>query len=320
MSLRDSTLRPRTSLPERAVYALRRFVATSRFATHGAIVTDLDGTAVHERQGRTVIAEPVEAGLKALCELGSPIILNSLRFPLSIIRTFGRDWYRVTGAPVPTVSLNGSQIGRIVSDASGKLMFEEIDAFPLASADIDEVLAGVRGLRDGGVDDVALFYYPRDWTQGEIIWTPSAARLSEMREKYASASQVVATPIDALSERLHVEDICMLALIVDVPQDQRMVYQHTKRSSFITRRNVGKLFGARAIARHVAVDLDESIGAGDSELDTFLAGTGLSILVGNADLDFKGRAETIRLADSLALGELFFDLASLIRDQRAIAR
>jgi hypothetical protein len=171
----------------------------------------------------------------------------------------------------------------------------------------------------GGIDDIALFYYPRDWTQGELIWTPCAARISEVRQKYASASQVVAIPVEALSERLHAEDICMIALIVDIPQDHRMAYQHTERSSFITRRNVDKLFGARAIARHVGVDLEQSIGAGDTELDAFLAGTGLSVIVGNADLDFKGRVETIRLADSLALGELFFEAASLMRDQRRVA-
>ncbi len=313
MSLHDPALRPRAALSEDAVRALRNFLAASRFDTRGGIVTDLDGTAVHERQGRIVIAEPVEAGLKALRELGRPIILNSLRFPLSVIRTFGREWYRVTGAPVPTVSLNGSQIGRIVSDASGQLAFEEIDAFPLAAADIDELLAGVRGLRDGGIDDIALFYYPRDWTRGESLWTPAIARIAELREKYTSASEVTAIPLDALSERLHAEDICMLALIVDVPQDRRMAYQHTKRSSFVTRRNVDKLSGARAIARQLDVDLEQSIGAGDTELDTFLAGVGLSIIVGGAELDFKGRFETVRLGDSLALGELFFDLASMIR-------
>jgi len=319
VSLHDPTFRPRTASPDSAVDALRRFLATSRFATRGAIVTDLDGTAVHERQGRIVIAEPVEAGLKALCDLGRPVILNSLRFPLSVIRTFGREWYRVSGAPVPTVSLNGSQIGRIVCDAAGALAFEEIDAFPLDAADIDELLTGVRGLRDAGVDDIALFYYPRDWTRGELLWTPSAARIGELRQKYTSASEVIAIPIDALADRLHAEDFCMLALIVDVPEDQRMVYQHTQRSSFVTGRHVDKLFGARAIARHVGVHLQDSIGAGDTELDTFLDGVGLSIVVGNADLDFKGRIETLRLADSLELGALFLELASLIRDRRAMA-
>jgi hydroxymethylpyrimidine pyrophosphatase-like HAD family hydrolase len=319
VSLRDALRSPSTKLPDDAVHALQSFVRRSRFAKHGGVVTDLDGTAVHEWQDRIVIAEPVEAGLIALRELGRPTILNSLRFPLSVIRTFGREWYRVTGAPVPTVSLNGSQIGHIVSDASGALAFDEIDAFPLVGADIDELLAGVRGLRDAGVDDIALFYYPRDWTRGELLWTPSAARVSELRQKYSSAAEVVSIPIDALAERLHSEDICMLALIVDVPQDQRMVYQHTQRTSFVTRRDVDKLFGARAIASHVGVSLVDSIGAGDTELDTFLAGVGLSLIVGNANVDFKGRVETLRLADSLELGKVLFELARLMRDRRAMA-
>ncbi len=305
---------PAALLSADALGALRRFVASSRFATDGGIVTDLDGTAVHEREGRTVIAEPVESGLKALAERGCPVVINSLRFPLSVIRTFGREWYAVTGAPVPTVALNGSQIGRIVADASHALAFEEIDAFPLSADDIDEVLEGVRGLLDARIDDVLLFYYPRDWSEGEAVWTPLAARTASVADKYASASRIVASGVDALADRLHAEDICMMMLLVDVPQDRRMAYQHTKRSSFFTRRNVDKLHGARAIARQVGIDLDASVGAGDTELDTFLAGVGLSIIVGNAELDFKGNAETLRLDDSLALGALFFELASLIDD------
>ena len=119
------TARSPATLSEDVRSAASRFVEQSRFATHGGIVTDLDGTAVHERDGRVVIAEPVEAGLKALAARGRPVVLNSLRFPLSIMRSFGREWHGVTGAPVPTVSLNGSLLGHIVAD-NGSLDFRFI--------------------------------------------------------------------------------------------------------------------------------------------------------------------------------------------------
>ena len=57
------------------------------------------------------------------------------------------------------------------------LLFEEITAFPLTNVEIDEVLAGVKGLLDGGINDILVFYYPRDWRMGEIIWTPVAEKV-----------------------------------------------------------------------------------------------------------------------------------------------
>ncbi len=65
---------------------LEQFFIQSRFAESGGIITDLDGTAVHAEHGRIYIPEPVEFGLKALYEAGRPVILNSLRFPLSVIK------------------------------------------------------------------------------------------------------------------------------------------------------------------------------------------------------------------------------------------
>src|SRR5215213_7400324 len=68
---------------------LRRFIDESSFATSGVVITDLDGTAVHESQGKIVIPKEVdELGLMRHYERGRPLILNSLRFPLSVIRTF----------------------------------------------------------------------------------------------------------------------------------------------------------------------------------------------------------------------------------------
>src|SRR5579862_573858 len=84
---------------------IKQFLQQSGFAHQGGVVTDLDGTAVHEHQGRIYIPEPVELGLKQLQDIGRPLILNSLRFPLSVLRTFGKDWYGLTNAPIPTVTL-----------------------------------------------------------------------------------------------------------------------------------------------------------------------------------------------------------------------
>src|SRR5215216_2618305 len=108
---------------------IRKFVQESNFATNGGVITDLDGTAVHEEQGRIYIPEPVEFGLKALYDAGRPVILNSLRFPLSVMRTFGKEWIAISNAPIPVVSMNGSQIGYVSKDEKGELCFEEIAAY-----------------------------------------------------------------------------------------------------------------------------------------------------------------------------------------------
>src|SRR4029453_16295701 len=96
---------------DEAEMKLKDFLRQSSFKTSGGVITDLDGTAVHEFQGKIVIPKEVEFGLKRHYDLGRPLILNSLRFPLSVIRTFGADWYKISNAPIPTVTLNGSLIG-----------------------------------------------------------------------------------------------------------------------------------------------------------------------------------------------------------------
>ena len=53
------------------------------------------------------------------------------------------------------------------------------------------------------------------------------------------------------------------------------------------------------------------MGAGDTELDRFLIGVGLAVIVGNSNLDFKGTLDTIRLNNSFEFGELLFRLAEL---------
>src|SRR5687767_4357242 len=110
--LANETLAP-VGLDQRVADRLTRFVRGSRFHEVGAVVTDLDGTAVHEDQGRVVIPRSVELSLMKLVQLGRPLMLNTLRFPLSVLRTFGREWYGVSGAPLPTVTLNGSLLGNV---------------------------------------------------------------------------------------------------------------------------------------------------------------------------------------------------------------
>ena len=86
---------------------LRQFLRQSAYAAQGGVMTDLDGTIVHEEGGRVYIPAPVEVALKEFYDLGRPLILNTLRFPLSVIRTFGKEWYAIANAPIPTVTLNG---------------------------------------------------------------------------------------------------------------------------------------------------------------------------------------------------------------------
>ena len=290
---------------------LQRFIEQSSFATSGAVITDLDGTAVHEFQGKIAIPKEVELGLMRHYERGRPLILNSLRFPLSVIRTFGQDWYRLSNAPIPTVTLNGSLIGFVKKTDEAELVFEEAVAFPLTKEEIVEALRGVKGILDGGIKNILVFYYPRDWRIGEVIWTPVPENILAVKEKYASASAVTAVEFPKLQEQMLAEDICMIFLLIDAPEDQLMAYQHTKRSNFITHKGVDKLFGAEAMANFLQSDLRASLGAGDTELDNFLSGVGLALLVGNHELVFRGRVDTIKLRDSMELGAVLFRAAEL---------
>jgi len=299
------------ALSEEVVTKLETFIQQSTFASSGSVVTDLDGTAVHEFQGKIIIPKEVELGLMHHYESGRPLILNSLRFPLSVIRTFGQDWYKLSNAPIPTVTLNGSLMGYIKRTAESELVFEEARAFTLTADEIREALKGVQGLLDGGIKNVLVFYYPRDWRIGEVIWTPVPENVIPVKEKYLSASAVTAVEFPKLEEQMLAEEICMIFLLIDAPEDQLMAYQHTKRSNFITHKGVDKLYGAQAMADVLGVDLRQSLGAGDTELDNFLNGVGLALIVGNNDLKFNGQVDTIKLKDSSELGNLLFRAAAL---------
>ena len=97
-------------LDQKQLQQLDQFFNSSKFSTEGAVITDLDGTAVHERDGKTIIHDHVKYGLEKLYELGRPIVINTLRFPLSVIRTFALEWYQISNIPIPVILLNGSSL------------------------------------------------------------------------------------------------------------------------------------------------------------------------------------------------------------------
>ena len=79
---------------------LHRFIAGSDFSRVGAVFTDLDGTAVLEREGRIYLPPEVEAGLRRIHAHGRPVIANTLRFPLSVIDVFGGVRASASGPPM----------------------------------------------------------------------------------------------------------------------------------------------------------------------------------------------------------------------------
>jgi hydroxymethylpyrimidine pyrophosphatase-like HAD family hydrolase len=299
---------------DEAEQQLRSFLRQTHYATQGGIVTDLDGTVVHEDQGRIAMPSTVELALKELYELGRPVTINSLRFPLSVLRTFGADWYRISQAPIPAVSMNGSQIGYVLQNAAGELIYEEINAFPLQPAEIDKVLNGVQELIEGGIRDLLVFYYPRDWRKGEIIWTPVPQNVHTVKEKYTSASAVHAVEFDNLAKELHQEEICMIFLLIDMPEDTLMAYQHSKRGSFFTREGVDKLYGSRQLGEALGIDLEQSVGAGDTIMDRFLDGVGMAIHIGGQALPYEGKYETVRLQNSFELGQFWSRFVAIQRE------
>ena len=202
------------------------------------------------------------------------------------------------------MALKGAQIGRVLRGSDGRAVFEEWHAETLSADEVGEVMEGVEGMVDDGVHDLLVFSYPRDWRQGERIWTPDAGRVEAVRAKYRSASAVHSSPVRALREQLLAAPLCMIFLLVDLPEDRLMAYQHTRRSSFFTHRGVSKKSGAERIAAHLGVDLASSIGAGDASPDDFLEATGFSIIVGAGEVDYKGLKHTVRVAGIAEFGRL----------------
>jgi hydroxymethylpyrimidine pyrophosphatase-like HAD family hydrolase len=290
---------------------LQHFFNHSKFDECGGLIIDLDGTAIHEFEGRYSIPQSVQLGLDKIYDLGRPIVLNTLRFPLSVIRTFGKEWYKISNAPIPTVLMNGSQLGNIMLDNEGNFLYSEIDAFPLEPEEIAQVLHIVISFIKNNDFDLLVFYYPRDWRQGEVIWTPVADKIDHVQKKYLSASKVYSSSLENLQKDLLDQELCMIFLLIDVPEDRLMAYQHTKRNNFFTHKGVDKDFGAQQIANHLQFDLKHSIGAGDSEMDSFLRSVGLAIHVGNPLLSIEGIMPPLKVKNSSELGELLFELAAM---------
>lgn len=290
---------------------LNLFFNQSDFTERGAVITDLDGTAIHEYDGRYSIPQSVELGLEKIYELGRPVILNSLRFPLSVIRTFAKEWYKISNNPIPTVLLNGSQLGFIIQNGEGSFHFEEIQSFPLKEKEILDVMRIVNDFMQRREDELLVFYYPGDWKKGEIIWTPVPERIEHIKEKYKSSSQVYNSDVAKLEADLLSEPLCMVFLLIDLPEDKLMAYQHTKKKNFFTSEGVDKLYGAEKIAELLDFDLKHSLGAGDSEMDTFLKGVGQAVHVGNPFLNLQGLLPPIRVQGSSGLGDLLFSLSAL---------
>jgi hydroxymethylpyrimidine pyrophosphatase-like HAD family hydrolase len=286
---------------------LRRFLDSHDF-TKGCVALDLDGTALNEDRGRIYISDTVEAGVKAIHDLECPVVINTLRFPLSVINTIGLAWYQLADIPILTVLLNGSILGNIHL-VDGKLEYDEIAAFPMTEHELKPVLDGVTQLLKDGIDEILLFYYPRNWREGEILWTPKPERVEGLRKKFVSAAAVKSCSLEELSAELHSKEICMMSLFIDRPEDMLMAYQHAKRNSFYTRRGVDKASGLREMAKRLNISLADSVAAGDTEMDTFLNEVGLSIVVGGAPLPFKGKSATLRVANPPALGTFLCSLA-----------
>lgn|SRR5215211_1300470 len=293
--------------------ALEYFFGKSHFFDRGAVITDLDGTAIFEYKGKCSIPNEVELGLKEIYDLGRPIAINTLRFPLSVMRTFGNDWYRISNRPIPTILMNGSQLGYIIQQENGELSYEEIAAFPLDGNEIGDALSIVKDLLKKGTEDLLLFYYTRRWQKGEIIWTPAAKTKDAVAAKYTSASEVISESIVDLEQRLLAEDICMIFLLINMPQDQLMAYQHTRQSNFFTHKGVDKEWGAQQLANYLGFEMEDSVGAGDSEMDTFLKSVGLAIQVGNNSLPYNGKVASVFASGFAELGELLFALAGFQR-------
>jgi hydroxymethylpyrimidine pyrophosphatase-like HAD family hydrolase len=239
------------------------------------------------------------------------VVLNTLRFPLNVIRTFGREWYSITNAPLPLITLNGSQSGYLAETSAGKIVFEEITAFPLTSRDCDGLISNVERLVKAGLNELLLFIYPRNWMLGEQIWTPEPDRVERLQGKYTSADHIFCCDLERLADYLRDTEVCMIFMLIDAPDDRLMAYQHSKRSSFITRQGVDKLSGALDMAVRLDVDLHQSIGAGDTPMDTFLKGVGLAVHVGANALTFQGLAQTVRVDNSQKFGETLFRLSEL---------
>jgi hydroxymethylpyrimidine pyrophosphatase-like HAD family hydrolase len=290
---------------------LQRFAETTD-VSKSFLALDLDGTALLEDRGKVFISSSVEKGVKAIHDHKMPVVINTLRFPLSVIRTVGEAWYQIADVPILTVLLNGSLLGYIKCE-NGELRYEELAAFPLKAEEIKSTLEGIRQLCKAGIENVLFFHYPRDWREGEWLWTPQEEKVPELQKKFVSASRVFSSSVDELEAELLRREICMASLFIDHPKDHLMAYQHSKQNSFFTTKGVDKTSGLQQVAAFLKLSPQDALGAGDTEMDTFLSEVGCAVIVGGAKLPFRGRKETLRVATPVELGDLIQAYAEMLK-------
>ena len=291
------------------------FSDTLDFTQRGGLMTDLDGTVIQQKDGRYFMPEPVKLGLADMYNTHCPVIINSMRFPLSVIKTFAEDWYTISKASVPLVSLNGSQTGFIHKEKKTGFTFEETAAFPLKEKDLKVFVSDLDNvLKDGG--NPVVFYYPRDWTKGEIIWTPDKGLVKEMKERYRSASHVYGGNTEKLYEDLSAEDISMIFLLPGEDQDNSARFTGFK--DFYSHTNVDKLYGAKKMIAQLGRKIDHFIGAGDTPMDVFLKEVGLVLKVGMLNLNFDCKSTVLQIDQLDEIGEVFTELSMTCQPSKSV--
>ena len=160
---------------------LRQFAATTD-PSKSFLALDLDGTALLEDRGKVFISSSVEKGVRCIHDHNMPVVLNTLRFPLSVITTVGEAWYQIADVPILTVLLNGSLLGYIKC-IDGALHYEELAAFTLTPQEIRSMVEGIAQLCKAGIENVLFFYYSRDWKEGETLWTPQPEKVADFEKK-----------------------------------------------------------------------------------------------------------------------------------------
>lgn len=283
------------------------FSSNPDFTDKGGLMTDLDGTVIQEKEGRYFIPAEVQEGLAEIYDTSCPIILNTIRFPLSVIKTFAFDWYNIAKTSIPLVSMNGSQIGYINIDRKSNFTFQEVDAFPLGEAEIKKFITDIEEILNNS-GTVLAFYYPRDWSKGEIIWSSDKEKVSDTKGKYRSASHVYSSDLQTLKNNLEAEDISMIFLRATITEANAS-FLHTSHKDFYTRQGVDKLFGAKKIITCLGREIENFIGAGDTPMDVFLKEVGQVVKVGSMDLNFDCKSPILQLEHVPDIGEVFTEIA-----------
>ncbi|MDQ4142092.1 MAG: HAD hydrolase family protein [Bacteroidota bacterium] len=296
------------ALTEKQKKIIQDFASHPDFRQYGGLMTDLDGTIVQHQDGNYFIPPEVQAGLHNLYQVNCPIILNTIRFPISVIKTFAAVLYPIAQNPIPVISLNGSQWGYISQGKDEEFSFTEAGAQPLKSTEIKSFMADIQLLIQNKVPNIAVFYYPRHWTKGEIIWSAEEDRVAEIAQTYKSASWVYSSNLTVLEENLVAEEISMIFLLVKKDQIQGTHLQYNIKD-FYTTAGVNKLAGAHAFVNQLRSNLKNFIGAGDTPMDVFLKETGAVIKVGDLPLHFDCQATILPVDTVSEIGEVFNQIA-----------